>query len=145
MQLTKNFSLSEMTASKTGKAHGVGNTPTDEEIICLKLLCEKILQPCRDALDMAIKVQSAYRCRQLNAMVGGSKLSQHIKGQAADLVCKNNLELFNYIKDNLEFDQLINEKPISGYPSWVHVSYRGGGVNRKEVLIYNGTYYEKYS
>lgn len=143
MQLTKNFSLAELVFSKTAKAHGLNNEPNQEVIQNLKLLCENVLQPVRDALDMPLQIRSGYRSKQLNAMVKGSATSDHMKGCAADIVCKNNLELFNWIKDNCEFDQVINEKPVNGYPIWVHVSYRQQG-NRNQVLIYNGKTYEKF-
>ena len=143
MQITKNFTLKELCFSKTAKAHNISNAPNEDQINNLVLLCEKVLQPCRDALDMPLNIRSGFRDKQINVIVGGAKNSQHTKGQAVDIVCKNNLRLFNYIKDNLEFDQLINEKPVSGFPSWVHVSY-SPTKNRKEVLIYNGKSYEYF-
>ena len=144
MQLTKNFSLNELVFSKTAKAHGLINIPNEEQVRCLKLLAEKVLQPTRDALDMPLNIRSGFRSRQLNAIVKGSTTSQHVKGQAVDIVCKNNLVLFEWIKDNLAFDQLINEKPVNGYPSWVHVSFNPV-KNRGEVLVYNGHNYKPYN
>ena len=127
--MTKNFSLQELTTTKTGlpnalPKHLEGN---------LRSLAENVLQPARDALG-ALKVTSAYRSPAVNSKVGGAKTSQHTQGQAADLrYDRGNEVLFNWIKDNVEFDQLIWEFGTDNAPSWVHVSYVSS-KNRKQIL-----------
>jgi zinc D-Ala-D-Ala carboxypeptidase len=129
IQMTKNFTLAELTATKTGlpnalPKHLEGN---------LRSLAEKVLQPTRDALG-AVKVTSAYRSPAVNSKVGGAKTSQHTQGQAADLKFDGGNEvLFHWIKDNLDFDQLIWEFGNDTAPSWVHVSY-SSSKNRKQIL-----------
>ena len=114
----------------TRNGRGVTNTPNDASIEALKLLCSKVLEPLRELYGKPIKVNSGYRGLLLNRMVGGAKNSQHCKGEAADIDTQNdNKLLFNLIKDNLEFDQLINENNYS----WIHVSYRKTG-NRNQIL-----------
>lgn len=128
----KYFTIKEMTKSSTAKANGIDNTPSDEEITKLQKLIEAVLDPLREWWGKPIRVNSGYRCEALNEAVGGSNTSQHRLGEAADITVgtkKDNEKLFNYIKDNLPFDQLINESNFS----WVHVSYREGRL-RKQVL-----------
>ena len=128
----KYFTIKEMTKSSTAKANGIDNTPSDEEITNLQKLIEAVLDPLREWWGKPIRVNSGYRCEALNEAVGGSNTSQHRLGEAADITVgtkKGNKKLFNYIKDNLPFDQLINESNFS----WVHVSYREGRL-RKQVL-----------
>jgi hypothetical protein len=99
----------------------------------LRALAENVLQPTRDALG-AVKVTSAYRSPAVNSKVGGAKTSQHVQGQAADLKFDGgNDVLFHWIKDNLDFDQLIWEFGSDTAPSWVHVSY-SSSKNRKQIL-----------
>lgn len=134
MKLTENFSLHELTFSPTAIKKGIYNTPTAEHIDNLRLLCEKVLQPLRDHMKCTVNVSSGYRSAALNSVIGGSKTSQHCFGQAADLqVEERNHEVFNFIKNKLEFDQLIWEFGTDAEPSWVHVSYTNKN-NRKQVL-----------
>ncbi len=108
MNLSKNFSLKEMLATSTG----VANVPTDQEIEKMKLLAEKILQPVRDYMGIPIRINSGFRSAGVNKSVGGSKTSQHTKGEAADLNAGNrtlNKKMYEFIRDNLEYDQLIIE------------------------------------
>lgn len=151
MRLSKNLTLAECTKSITASRHGIDNTPSEAVIHKLKKTAEKVFQPVRDNFDVPIYVSSGYRSRKLNRIVKGSKNSQHVKGEALDLdadVFKGvtNKEIFDYIKDNLEFDQLIWEFGDDSSPSWVHVSY--AEPCRKEVLrAYRDTYgvfYEPY-
>lgn len=128
----KYFTIKEMTKSSTAKANGIDNTPSDEEIAKLQKLIEAVLDPLREWYGKPIRVNSGYRCEALNEAVGGSDTSQHRLGEAADITVgtkKGNKKLFEYIKDNLPFDQLINESNFS----WVHVSYREERL-RKQVL-----------
>lgn len=138
MNLTKDFSLEEMTNSQTAVRLGIGNTPNAEQIQNLTKLCVNVLQPLRDLLHDAIHVDSGYRSPQVNAAVGGVPSSQHLEGKAADTVCfMSTVDWANFIiNSEIEFDQLILEfysaekGPHSG---WVHVSYNEGN-NRKQVL-----------
>ncbi len=127
MKLTENFSLSEMVKSETALRNDLDNTPGDAEIVNLKVLAEKVLQPIRDHYKKGIKVNSGFRHPNVNAAVGGSRTSDHCKGQAADIEIPGvaNAELAEYIKNNLKFTQLILEFYTPGVPDsgWVHVSY----------------------
>ena len=134
MKLSENFSLQEMTFSPSAIRKGIANKPTDEHIENLRILCEKVLQPIRDKMACTINVSSGYRAPALNALIGGSRTSQHCFGQAADLQVEGrNHEMFNFIKDNLEFDQVIWEFGTDAEPAWVHVSFYSKH-NRKQVL-----------
>jgi zinc D-Ala-D-Ala carboxypeptidase len=137
MNLTKNFTLAEMTKSETALRHGMDNTPGEQETSALKLLAEKVLQPVRDHFGRGVKVNSGFRHPEVNAKVGGSKTSDHCRGQAADIEIPGvpNAELAEWIKDNLEFRQLILEFYTPGIPDsgWVHVSYVAED-NKKQVL-----------
>ncbi len=91
MNLTKNFTLKELTKSETAVRHDVDNTPNEEQIESLRLLCEKILQPVRDHYGKPVRINSAFRCAELNRLTGGSATSDHCKGQAVDFeieVCR---------------------------------------------------------
>tara|TARA_R100000951_G_scaffold100286_1_gene91040 strand:- start:583 stop:1044 length:462 start_codon:yes stop_codon:yes gene_type:complete len=131
MKLTTNFSLHEFTKSQTATRHGIDNTPSMTNIINLKSLCEGVLQPVRNHFMKPMIISSGFRCKELNTKIGGSKTSQHVLGQAADIEVLgfSNVELSDWINANLDFDQLIlefyNEKegPHSG---WVHVSFDKG-------------------
>lgn len=137
MQLTKNFSLAEMVKSETALRHGIDNTPGEKEIASLKILAEKVLQPVRDHFGTGVKVNSAYRSPETNAKVGGSKTSDHCRGQAADIEIPGiaNYDLAKWIVDNLNFRQVILEFYTPGIPDsgWVHVSYVPED-NKKQVL-----------
>lgn len=135
MNLSKNFTLKEMTKSVTAKRLGIDNTPNDEQIAFMRELCEAVLQPVRDALG-PITITSGLRVPALNKAIGGSSTSQHcaLRGAAADIdMDEKNPEIFNYIKDNLVFDQLIWEFGDNECPDWVHVSYHYGH-NRGQIL-----------
>lgn len=129
----KYFTIEEMTKSSTATAKHIDNTPNQTAIDNLTKLIEIVLDPLREWYGKPIRVNSGYRCEALNKAVGSkAKNSQHLYGEAADITAGSKAEnekLFNYIKDNLPFDQLINESDFS----WVHVSYREGRL-RKQVL-----------
>ena len=137
MNLTANFTLAEMTKSETALRKGLDNTPGETEIANLKLLCEKVLQPVRDHFGKGVKVNSGFRHPEVNAAVGGSRTSDHCQGQAADIEIPGvaNAELAEWIKDNLEYRQLILEFYTPGIPDsgWVHVSYDPADL-KKQVL-----------
>ena len=128
MNLSKNFTLAELTKTSTGlpnalPKHLEGN---------IQSLVDNILQPVRDALGVII-VTSCYRSPEVNKAIGGSSTSQHCLGQAADLKFKGgNDVLFNWLKDNTDFDQLIWEFGTDEEPSWVHISY--SPRHRKQIL-----------
>lgn len=129
----KYFTIEEMTKSSTATAKHIDNTPNQTAIDNLTKLIEIVLDPLREWYGKPIRVNSGYRCKVLNKAVGSkAKNSQHLYGEATDITAGSKAEnekLFNYIKDNLPFDQLINESNFS----WVHVSYREGRL-RKQVL-----------
>lgn len=132
MNLTKDFTLEEMTRSEAATRHGFKEqfTPNDEIKANLKALCENILQPLREKLGVKIRVTSGYRSKRTNNAIGGSESSQHVLGQAADINVNgiSTLELCRKIKEfELPFDQLIEE-----FGQWVHVSY--SPRNRRQVL-----------
>lgn len=137
MKLSQHFSLTELTKSQTGERKGIDNTPGDREIQNLKDLCENVLEKIRINFGKPVVVNSGYRGPKLNKAIGGSKTSQHMTGQAADIEIPgmDNKMLFCWIKDNLNFDQLILEFYVNGVPDsgWVHVSWNSSG-NRGQVL-----------
>ena len=137
MNLTKNFTLAEMVKSDTALRHDMDNTPGEIEIANLKQLAEKVLQPVRDAYQKGVKVNSGYRHPEVNAKVGGSKTSDHCKGQAADIEIPGvaNADLAKWITENLDFTQVILEFYTPGVPDsgWVHVSYDPENL-KKQVL-----------
>lgn len=124
MYLTKNFDSNEFTYSVTAEANKIDNRPSVEVINNLKNLCVNVLQPLRDYLGCKIIITSGYRCKALNTKVGGKPNSQHLYGQAADFVvpAKRLKDVFNYIKNNLVYDQLLYEYNAKG-DIWIHVSY----------------------
>jgi zinc D-Ala-D-Ala carboxypeptidase len=127
MNLTKNFSLHELTKSETALRRGIPNTPVQKEIESLTRLAQCVLQPIRDHFGRAVKVNSGYRSPQVNAVIGGSLTSDHCKGMAADIEIPGvaNHTLAVWIRDNLKFTQLILELYTHGVhdSGWVHVSY----------------------
>jgi len=137
MKLSENFSLAEMVKSETALRQGLDNTPGDAEIANLKRLAENVLQPVREAYGKGVKVNSGFRHPDVNAAVGGSRTSDHCKGMAADIEIPGvaNADLAEWIKDNLEFTQLILEFYTPGIPDsgWVHVSYDPNNL-KKQVM-----------
>jgi hypothetical protein len=136
LRLSKNFRLSEFTKSSTAIRLGIDNTPNGNVIANLERLCLRVLQEVREHFGKSVSITSGYRCPQLNSKLDSSEHSQHVKGEAADFEIHglDNYVLACWIRDNLEFDQLILEfydgSPNSG---WVHVSIREHG-NRSECL-----------
>ena len=137
MNLTRNFTLHEMTKSETALRHDLDNTPGEVEIGNLIQLCQEVLQPVRDYFGMGVKVNSGYRHPLVNARVGGSPTSDHCKGFAADIEIPGiaNAQLAEWIEYNCEFTQLILEFYTPGVPGsgWVHVSYNPDNL-KKQVL-----------
>jgi zinc D-Ala-D-Ala carboxypeptidase len=137
MNLTANFSLAEMVKSDTALRHDMDNTPGEAEIANLKTLCEKVLQPVREHFQTGVKVNSGFRHPEVNAKVGGSKTSDHCKGQAADIEIPGiaNADLAVWIMDNLTYTQLILEFYTPGVPDsgWVHVSYDPANLKKENL------------
>ena len=128
----KYFTIDELCRSDKARQMGIDNTPTDEIIDCLSDLIENVLDPAREKFGAPIIVNSGYRCSELNKAVGGVPTSQHTKGEAADITTGSragNKRLYEIIRDNLWYDQLINEYEYS----WIHVSYCDTGC-RKQIL-----------
>ena len=137
MNLSANFTLKELTKSDTATRLGLDNTPDEETIENLKLLCEKVLQPVREHFGKPVTINSGYRSPESNAAVGGSKTSDHCKGQACDLEIDGvaNPDLAQWIMDNLDYTQLILEFYTQGQPNsgWVHVSYNPEKLTKQEL------------
>ena len=134
MKLSKNLTLGEATKSATAIKNGISNKPSGEHLSNLIQIASKIFQPVRDYFNEPINVSSGYRSQALNDLIGGASGSQHSKGEALDLDGSvENYLIFEYIKNHLEFDQLIWEFGDDENPDWVHVSYKSEN-NRGEVL-----------
>lgn len=129
MNLSANFKLSELIKSETATRLDIDNTPNDEQIESLRLLCENILQPVRDHFGKPVKISSGFRCSALNQATGGSATSDHCKGQACDFEIDGvpNPELAGWIESNLKYTQLILEFWVPGgddpNAGWVHASF----------------------
>jgi hypothetical protein len=141
MKLSAHLSLSEVTNSGEAKRLGIDNTPSPEHLANLKLIAEKVFEPIRLHFGKPILISSGYRSKALNAATPGASLtSQHSTGEALDLDQDSagtgitNKMVFDYIKNNLEFDQLIWEYGNDINPNWVHVSYESTGKQRKQIL-----------
>lgn len=135
--ISKYITYLEATTSQTATRKGINNTPTDAEIINMQLVAVRIFDVVRDHFKTPLRVSSFYRCLKLNAAVGGAKNSQHKLGQAIDIQGTGDLtnkEIFNFIKNNLDFDQLIWEFGNETNPAWVHVSYVSKEKNRKQII-----------
>jgi hypothetical protein len=140
MKLSEHLSLSEVTRSESAKRKGISNMPTAEHIANFKLLAENIFEPIRNHFRCPIIISSGYRSKELNAAIGGSATSQHCSGEAIDIDMDGtpngvtNRMVFDFIKDNLTWDQMIFEFGDKENPDWVHVSYESSGKQRKQIL-----------
>ena len=136
--ISKHISYKEATRSNTALRRGIENIPDVEELENMKLIAEKVFEPLRKWVGGPIKINSFYRSPELNVAIGGSKKSQHCHGQAIDIDdvfgYKTNYEMFEYIRENLDFDQLIYEFGTNDNPDWIHVSYVSKKENRNRVL-----------
>jgi len=131
MRLTEHFDLEEFTASQIADRQGIDNTPPAAAVEALRALCTNVLEPLHAALG-AVLVSSGYRCPALNTAIGGSASSQHVRGEAADLIVSGRTiaEVFNWLQVHAPYDQLIREFPPKG---WVHVSFVTAG--RRSCLL----------
>jgi len=140
MKLSKYVSLSEVTKSDTATRRSISNEPTPEHLENLKTICTEVFDKVREHFGVPIYISSGYRSAALNKAIKGSPTSDHSLGRALDLDQDfrsngiTNMDVFKFIKDNLEFDQLIYEFGSSKNPDWVHVGYRKG-ANRKQILV----------
>ena len=147
MNLSRNFSLQELIKSDTAIRKGIDNNPNSDQIEKLKALCENILQPVRDHFGR-VKVTSGYRSVELCMAIGSSSNSQHAKAEAADFECLgvDNAELSDWIKNNLDYDQLILEYYTPGEPNsgWIHCSYIPEGRRASFLHAYKSEGKTKY-
>ena len=142
-RISKHISYKEAVGSNYAKQKGISNKPNEEQVENMKLLAEKVFEPLREWVDAPIKVNSMFRSKELNSAIKGSLKSSHLNGEAMDITSmggKSNLEMFHYIRTELDFDQLIWE--FGKEPKWLHVSYNKDN-NRKQVLVTKkrGVYY----
>lgn len=153
MQLSEHLTLAEATKSQTAIRLGIDNSPTITHMEALRAVAKNVFEPIRNHFGVPIAVTSGYRSKALNEAIRGSRRSQHCQGQALDIDADvygriTNAEVFHYIKNHLDFDQLIWEFGDDTAPDWVHVSFVDDGTNRGEVLTAyreNGrTRYKKY-
>ena len=146
MQLSKHFSLEEMTRSMVAARKGIDNTPGAGEIKSLGDLCYEVLEPLRAHFSKPVTITSGYRSEALCEAIGSKKTSQHAKGQAVDFEIGGvpNIKIAYWLQNNVDFDQLIMEyfDPEDPAGGWVHISYHESDSNRKQVLTFDG---KKYS
>jgi zinc D-Ala-D-Ala carboxypeptidase len=137
-RISKHISYKEATRSATALRLGIENVPNEYELQNMEMVAKKVFEPLREAVDAPIKINSFFRCEELNKAIGGSTKSQHCQGRAIDIDDVyghvSNAFMYYYIKDNLDFDQLIWEFGTDHNPDWVHVSYVDGDSNRKRCL-----------
>ena len=147
MNLTRNFSLLELTKSDTAIRKGIDNNPNADQVEKLKALCENILQPVRDHFGR-VKVTSGFRSVELCTAIGSSANSQHAKAEAADFECPgvDNAELADWIHKNLPYDQLILEFYTPGEPNsgWIHCSWINGTPRASRLWAYRSEGKTKY-
>ena len=136
IKLTEHFTLEEMAQSRTAVRLAIRNVPNAQQIACLKVLCQQVLEPLRKAMGKPVIINSGYRCWLLNQKVGGARNSQHLKGQAADIRVTDlatGRTWFAWLMENTNFDQLIWEHRKSAY--WIHVSCKPDvKMNRHRVI-----------
>ena len=137
--ISKHISYHEGTYSQTGVRRNLDNTPNEDQLKCMKEVSENLFEPLREWVGGPIKINSFFRGLPLNTAIGGSKKSQHMKGQAIDIDdtfgYKTNAEMYHYIKDNLDFDQMIWEFGDDENPNWVHISWVSHRPNRKKLTV----------
>lgn len=138
MNVSEHITYGEAVKSQTATRKGIDNTPNEKELEAMRLVAEKIFEPVRNHFGIPIGVSSFFRSKKLNRAIGGSKSSQHCKGEAIDIDADiyggvTNLQIFEWIRDNLTFDQLIKEYGTENDPAWIHVSYKKTG-NRNMVF-----------
>jgi zinc D-Ala-D-Ala carboxypeptidase len=137
LQLSPHFTLGELVKSQLALRRGIANNPPRDAVRCLATLCRQVLEPVREHFGRPVVVSSGYRSPRLNAAVAGHPRSQHILGQAVDFEVLGvpNVEVWDWIRTSLDYDQVILEYHVEGQPhsGWVHVSFVDG-KNRKDAL-----------
>ena len=138
VRISKHITYKEATRSATALRLGIENTPNQYELQNMEMVAKHVFEPLREAVNAPIKINSFFRCEELNKAIGGSSKSQHCQGRAIDIDdvygSVSNAFMYYYIKDNLDFDQLIWEFGTDHNPDWVHVSYVDADSNRKRCL-----------
>ena len=135
--ISKYITFEEATTSQTATRLGIDNAPNNEQLLAMQIIGIRVFDVVRKHFKTPIRVSSFFRNEATNRAVKGSKTSQHVKGQAIDMQGTGKLTnkmIFDYIKDNLDFDQLIWEFGTKENPAWVHVSYNSKEKNRKQIL-----------
>ena len=136
--ISKHISYKEGVHSNTAMRKGIENMPSEEHLENMKLIAEKVFEPLRKWVGGPIKINSFYRCPELNKAIGGSSRSQHCKGQAIDIDdtfgIATNADMYTWVKHNLSFDQMIWEFGNDDNPNWVHISYVSEKKNRNRCL-----------
>lgn len=133
MKISEHISFDEATKSQTAIRKNISNIPNEHQLQCMKDTAEACFEPLRKWWGKPLIISSFFRCEALNEAVGGSKTSQHCKGEAMDIDTgdyESNKKIFEWCKSNLVFDQLINEYDFS----WVHISFSKNS-NRNQTLI----------
>ena len=137
-KISKHISGREAIESYTAERRGIENIPSEYQLTNMIAIAENVFEPLRKWVGGPIKINSFFRSPELNKAIGGSSKSQHCEGRAIDIDDvyghKSNAEMFNYIKNNLDFDQLIWEFGTDDNPDWVHVSYVSIDGNRRRCL-----------
>ena len=138
MKISDHITYAEAIHSNTAKRKSIDNTPNEVQVLSMKLLANKIFEPLRKWVGGPIKVNSFFRSVTLNEAIGGVASSQHCKGQAIDIDdvygYKSNAEMYKWIQENLDYDQMIWEFGTDTQPNWVHISYVSKEENRNKCL-----------
>ena len=137
--ISKHISYHEGTYSQTGVRRDLDNTPDDDQLKRMEEVAKNLFEPLREWVGGPIKINSFFRGEPVNTAIGGSRKSQHMKGQAIDIDDtfghKTNAEMYHYVKDNLDFDQLIWEFGTDENPNWLHISWVSHRPNRKKLTV----------
>ena len=137
--ISKHISYHEGTYSQTGVRRDLDNTPDDDQLKRMEEVAKNLFEPLREWVGGPIKINSFFRGEPVNTAIGGSRKSQHMKGQAIDIDDtfghKTNAEMYHYVKDNLDFDQLIWEFGTDKNPNWLHISWVSHRPNRKKLTV----------
>ena len=138
MKISDHITLKEATKSNTAIRRGIDNTPNDYQLSNMENIAKNLFEPLRKWVGGPIRINSFFRSEELNSAIGGSSRSQHCQGRSIDLDDtfghKTNAEMFQYIKDNLSFDQMIWEFGDNENPDWVHVSFVSFDENRGRIM-----------
>ena len=137
--ISAHVSYKEGTYSATAIRKGLDNTPDAKQLHCMQDVAYNIFEPLREFVGGPIKVNSFFRAEKVNKAIGGEKYSQHMKGQAMDIDdtfgYATNAEMYHYIREHLDFDQMVWEFGDDENPNWIHVSYVSHRPNRKKLTI----------